>query len=112
MYFSKDFFVEAGGLILYGASLADSDRRAAEHVDRILKGGEPAGIPIDQPTKFDLVINLKAARTLDLVIPPRCLPERIRSSNRGWRRLAVSGLLAGALPRYCVRASAVGFVEG
>jgi len=61
-------FVEAGGLLSYGANLSDLFRRAAFHVDKILKGTKPAEIPIEQPSKFDLVVNLKTARTLGLTV--------------------------------------------
>jgi putative ABC transport system substrate-binding protein len=63
-------FTEAGGLISYGPDYMDIDRRAAYHVDKILKGIAPGDIPIEQPVKFELVVNLKAARILALTIPP------------------------------------------
>jgi putative ABC transport system substrate-binding protein len=61
-------FPEAGGLVSYGANLADLFRRAAPYVDKILRGTKPGELPIEQPSKFDLVVNLKAARTLGLTI--------------------------------------------
>jgi putative tryptophan/tyrosine transport system substrate-binding protein len=66
-------FVEAGGLMTYGPNLFDSFRRVATYVDKILKGTKPADLPVEQPTKFELVINLKAAKQIGLTIPPNVL---------------------------------------
>jgi putative ABC transport system substrate-binding protein len=72
MHGSRDF-VEAGGLMSYGANIPDQFRRAADYVDKILRGAKPGDIPVEQPTKFDFVINLTTAKALGLEIPPTLL---------------------------------------
>ena len=71
--YSGNEYVEAGGLVSYAANTADQYRRAAYYVDRILKGGKPADLPVEQPTKFEFVINLKTAKALNLTIPQSVL---------------------------------------
>ena len=66
-------YADDGGLIVYGANVADNFRRAADYVDRILKGAKPGDLPIQEPVKFDFIVNLKTARDLGLIIPPAIL---------------------------------------
>jgi len=72
IYFQKEF-VDEGGLMSYGEDVADQYRRAAVYVDKILKGAKPSDLPVQQATKFEFIVNLKAAKQIDLTIPNRVL---------------------------------------
>ena len=76
--YSRADFVEAGGLMCYGASFPDLMRRAATYVDKILKGRSPADLPVEQPMKFEFIVNLKAAQQIGLTIPPNVLARADR----------------------------------
>jgi putative ABC transport system substrate-binding protein len=77
MYSNREF-IEAGGLMSYAPNYTDLFRRTADFVDKVLKGTTPADLPIDQPKKFDFIINLKAAKQIGLTIPPNVLARADR----------------------------------
>jgi putative ABC transport system substrate-binding protein len=76
--YARSDFVESGGLMSYGADRTEPYRRIASMVDKILKGTKPADIPVEQPTKFELVVNLKTAKQIGLTIPPHVLARADR----------------------------------
>jgi putative ABC transport system substrate-binding protein len=71
--FSQRQYVEGGGLMSYGPNFPDLNRRAADFVDKVLRGAKPSNLPVEQPTKFDLVVNLITAKALGLDVPPTLL---------------------------------------
>ena len=71
--YHQSLFVEDGGLMFYGVNVLDLDRRAATYVDKILKGRKPADLPVEQPMRFEFIVNLQAAKKIGLTVPPNVL---------------------------------------
>src|ERR1044072_5880846 len=86
IYYRSDY-VEAGGLMSYGVNFIDLHRRAATYVDKILKGAKPADLPVEQPTKFEFVVNLKAAKQIGLTMPPNVLARADRVPMNGQSKI-------------------------
>jgi ABC-type uncharacterized transport system substrate-binding protein len=76
--YESSLWIESGGVISYSSNDAESYRRAATYLDKILKGAKPAALPVEQPTKFELVINLKTAKQIGLTVPPNVLARADR----------------------------------
>jgi putative tryptophan/tyrosine transport system substrate-binding protein len=108
MYVQREL-AEAAGLMSYGANYRDLNRRVADFVDKILRGAKPADIPVEQPTKFDLVINLVTAKALGITVPPTLLarggdPRRVLRTPRHSRPEGQEGSLARLGPgAACIR---------